>query len=92
MQQIGRNCAVSKIGGEKKEKKKKLEQQSRKKEGGERDGQVTPTSTRTGWLRIFGLDMHFTVSHLASSGRPCLVVGGGKQATQDLLGGGAQKR
>ncbi len=46
MQQIGRNCAVSKIGGEKKEKKKKLEQQSRKKEGGERDGQVTPTSTR----------------------------------------------
>ncbi len=34
MQQIGRNCAVSKIGGEKEEKKKKLEQQSRKKGGG----------------------------------------------------------
>ncbi len=36
MQQIGRNCAVSKIGEKKKEKKKKLEQQSReKRRGGE---------------------------------------------------------
>ena len=93
MQQIGRNCAVSKIGGEKEEKKKKLEQQSRKKEGGE--GWPSHSDIYTVYRVAPNVRLGYTFHGLTFGvfGKALSrFLGGGKQATQDLHGEGGTKK